>query len=278
MNYSRFSTSSNLDGSRSFYIQPNEGILSDIEYLNFPLDTEYKKYQLQPRSKQINPFSEKQSVKRVNPVQFVFLTFIEYLRDEKNLENLRQALCQRKDFNIPKLFNYIDSNQSGNLTCAEFTYGLKNVGLEFTIDSMKLIYSRFSKTDSREVMQLQHFSRIFMPLGMKYIPNNESKQFDNATVKLIGDLLSKYRVLETQFEKFRKKIIEMNIDVLQIYKQLDQTNSNRVSLDEFKNALNQFSTSPITNLDSLLLFARFDKSGDGTVTLLEFKEELKPKT
>ncbi|CAD8154221.1 unnamed protein product [Paramecium octaurelia] len=266
-------TESSLRPFSNYY--EGDGMITDIEYLDFPADKTYKRTPLNQRShnKVIN--IKKQNK---NPVTIFFTVLLEQLNTERQIEELKRKLVLAQDFNLPQLFQIMDRNHTQNITFEELFLGFSDLGIKVEQNQLYLVYIRFSEFNSTDRMSLQEFEQIFLPLGQTSKKQKSSNTLLGPQTKFIlNDLMKLYQINEQRFENSRALLQKERIDISQIYQMIDVNQSRNIGLNEFMNALNSYSSVKVVPSEAALLFMRFDRSRNGTISFMEFKREMELK-
>ncbi|CAK76686.1 unnamed protein product (macronuclear) [Paramecium tetraurelia] len=261
-----------------------DGMITDIEYLDFPADKTYKRTPLNQRSHNKITNIKKQSIQTIkfsldkNPVTIFFTVLLEQLNTERQIEELKRKLVIAQDFNLPQLFQIIDKNQTQNITFDELFQGFQEIGLKVDYNQLFLVYTRFSEFNSIDRMSLQEFEHLFLPLGQtSKQQKRQNTLLGPQTKSNLNELIKLYQTNELRFENARSLLQRESIDIQQIYQMIDVNQSRNIGLNEFMNALNLYSAVKVVPSEAALLFMRFDRSRNGTISFMEFKREMELK-
>ncbi|CAD8158390.1 unnamed protein product [Paramecium pentaurelia] len=266
-------TESSLKPYSNYY--EGDGMITDIEYLDFPADKTYKRTPLNQRTHN-KIISNKKQIR--NPVTIFFTTLLEQLNTERSLEQLKRKLVIAEDFHVPILFRLIDRNNTQNITLEELYQGFYDLGIKVDYNQLYLVYTRFSELNNRDRMSLQEFEQLFLPLGQTSKPKkNEKSSLGPQTLSILNELIKLYQLNEQRFENSRALLQREGIDMSQIYQMIDTNQSRNIGLNEFMNALNSYSAVKVVPSEAALLFMRFDRTRNGTISFMEFKREMEIK-
>ncbi|CAD8079881.1 unnamed protein product [Paramecium sonneborni] len=247
-----------------------EGMITDIEYLDFPSDLTYKRTPLNLRKH--NKLNSTTRQNKKNPITIFFSILLEQLNSERQIEELKRKLVATQDFHAPSLFQFIDQNKTQNIIFDEFFQGLQDLDIKVNYNQLLLVYNRFSEAKNK--MSLQDFEKIFLPNGQTSRNYKYSNTLGPKATPILKDLIKFYQANEQRFENSRDLLQKEGINIEEVYQKMDTNQSRNIGLNEFMNALNFYSAVKVLPQEASLLFMRFDKSGNGTISLMEFKREM----
>ena len=68
----------------------------------------------------------------------------DYIKLEKDMERMKIDISIKDDYNLIDAFGVIDKNGKGYITASELKEALEDLGVNFTIDEIHLIFERIN--------------------------------------------------------------------------------------------------------------------------------------
>jgi len=208
---------------------------------------------------------------------------------DKQLENQKNDLAMRSDFNLLDAFRFFDIHGKGYITKSELKEGYNQFDIYPTNNELYLVMRKFDK-DNDGLLRFADFCEFFSPKQTEYasilnnrIPSYSSKKnlsdtFSSESKHLIRKVLNYIVNNEVYSEEVRQKLARRPLfDIYEAFKALDKDNLGYISINEFRDLLAEHGSFP-SNKDLLNLMKRYDRNQDGKVTYSEFVQELTPKS
>lgn len=208
---------------------------------------------------------------------------------ERDLEDIKNQLALRSDFNLLDAFRFFDVDSRGYITKNELKEGFNYFGVFPTSDECYLIFRKFD-ADNDGLLRYNEFSDIFNPKSAEYlsilsdrIPSyldsaKLSLAFSYETKHLIKKVLDDTIRNEVRNEEVRQKLNRRPLfNIYEAFKTLDKNDLGYIDINEFRDALIEHglyaSTKEISNI-----VKRYDHNNDGKVSYYDFVQELTPKS
>jgi len=208
---------------------------------------------------------------------------------DRELENLKNELALRSDFNLLDAFRFFDQEGRGFITKTELRFGFNEFGLYPTSDEVYLIMRKYD-TDNDGLLRYADFAEMITPKAAEYanilndrIPTYADKArldlvFSYTTKSALKQVLSSILRNENASEDIRLRLNRRPLfSVYESFKSLDKNDNGFVSLSEFKEMLVEHGIyASYKDLDNLI--HRYDKNQDGKVSYYDFVQEMTPKS
>jgi len=213
----------------------------------------------------------------------------EQIDNDRDLENYKNEISLKSDFNLLDAFRFFDLKGKGYITRGEVEDGMKEFGVYPTSSELYLIMRKYD-TDNDSLLKYTDFCEMVTPKSPEYasiltkrIPtyadtDNLDLIFGWDTKKSFGKLLNMTIQNEVNSEALRQKLNRRPLfNIYEAFKALDKNDLGFFSIDEFKELLLDHGIYA-TSKDLLNLVQRYDKNQDGKVTYSEFVQEMTPKS
>jgi Ca2+-binding EF-hand superfamily protein len=208
---------------------------------------------------------------------------------DRELENLKNDLALRSDFNNLDAFRFFDVEARGYITKAELKDGMNQFDVFPTSNDLYLFMRKFD-SDNDGVLRYAEFSEIFTPKQGEYssILNDRVPSYlDSSKLNYVFTSETKYlmkKVLDSQLsneafsEDLRQKLSRRPLfNIYEAFKTLDRNDNGVIDEHEFRDLLIDHgiyaSGKELSNL-----LKRYDRNNDGKISYYEFVQELTPKS
>jgi Ca2+-binding EF-hand superfamily protein len=211
------------------------------------------------------------------------------INNDRDLENLKNEMALKSDFNLLDAFRFFDIQGKGYITRGELEDGMREFAVYPTTTELYLIMRKYD-SDNDSLLKYTDFCEMATPKSTEYaniltkrVPtyadeDNLDLIFGYDTKKSFGKLLSMIIQNEVNNEALRQKLNRRPLfNVYEAFKALDKNDMGFFSLDEFKELLMDHGIYA-SSKDLLNLVQRYDKNQDGKVTYSDFVQEITPKS
>eukprot|EP00347_Sterkiella_histriomuscorum_P002529 403367801 len=219
----------------------------------------------------------------------------EYLRLEKRIEEVKQQLALKYDFNIFDAFKVLDINGTGAITHADMKKALNDIGIYCSDDEITLFIARYDR-DEDGVLKFSEFVDSLISADPYHAtilnrktsnPYNYRKPlyrddvFSFSTRQLFHELLRTTffveRMLETQRKINQQRCEEGTLNLLYLHEVIDVDQDQALTRFELRRFLADKARIYATENEINLLMNKFDMDRDYKITVEEFVRELTPK-
>ncbi|KAL4487559.1 hypothetical protein ABPG72_017348 [Tetrahymena utriculariae] len=208
---------------------------------------------------------------------------------DRDVEELKNQLSFRHDFNAEDAFRIFDKKARGYISKFEFELSLNDIGIYPTKDELHLFYKRYDR-DNDGLLKFSDFSELVTPASLEYAALSKSRvpnylnpddgliNFSLETRRLYKKLLNKIFQAEIEAEYIRQKLSRRPLfSLYDAFLSIDNLENGFITLNDFKAILQDYGIFVSTN-DLQTLVKRYDKNQDNRVTFPEFMNELTPKS
>ena len=233
----------------------------------------------------INNLNKENNIEKDNN-NLIKKIFKEIYKSEEIIEQIKQKLSIKKDFNVEDLFYlFSKGNKSNILKESDLNYGFIYFNLFPTSCELNLFLKKYS---NNKILTYSQFFDIFTPFDKDFrkiieFRNNfnnkpefyKKKLFENETLNILNELISNIINQEKKIESIRNEIKINKIDLKNIFNNLDKEKKGFI---DFHNFISYLKENDLINNNNLktneLLFIRFDKSREGKISMENFINEL----
>ena len=233
----------------------------------------------------INNLNKENNIEKDNN-NLIKKIFKEIYKSEEIIEQIKQKLSIKKDFNVEDLFYlFSKGNKSNILKESDLYYGFIYINIFPTKFELNLFLKKYS---TNGVLTYSQFFDIFTPFDKDFrkiieFRNNfnnkpefyKKKLFENETLKILNELITIIINQEKKIDLIRNEININKIDVKNIFNVLDKEKKGFI---DFHNFVSYLKENEVVNNNNLktneLLFIRFDKSHEGKISMKNFINEL----
>ncbi|CDW75672.1 ef hand family protein [Stylonychia lemnae] len=206
------------------------------------------------------------------------------LRLEKQLENSKQILALKSDFNLFDGFKVFDNLGLGYINELDFKKALSEIGIYATYDEVSLFFKRYD-TDRDGRLRFSEFINALLPNDHYHasLVNRRSSNlvrsiqrddcFTFSTRLQFQDLFRTHLSVERQLDLIRNKEKYISSST---FDQLDLNKDGRVTRFEVQKWLEDSRIYANQN-DLDLLMKKFDSDKDGRISYSELADELRPR-
>ena len=214
--------------------------------------------------------------------------FLDYIKQDNNVESIRQLLSQREDANLVDLFSIFTKSGNKLISSSNFLKILNELGIVINMDDIKFLFRKFNKKIN-EYIDFEEFCEIVLPkkysnekiMSEKGSPTggrNNRYHFEilEETKKILGLLFKNIIDGEKSNEKFRK-ILSENEDHsgFDLFNKIKKNYSIGIYKEDIANFMKK-NKYKLNNKEIELLMERFDKNKDGMIDYKEFIIEISP--
>jgi len=246
-------------------------------------------YQTPSKSRARSPVKEHKSpIKEVEDNELA-RALKEQIDLDRDLENLKNELSLRNDFNLLDAFRFFDIDARGYITKNELKDGLNSFDIFPTSNELYLLMRKFD-TDNDGLLRYAEFCDILTPKQAEYssvlndrIPSylDSSKLhliFSYETRRCLKNVLDMTLSNEILSEDLRQKIARRPFfNIYEAFKTLDKNDNGFVDISEFRDLLVDHGVYA-SSKELMNLVKRYDKNQDGKVSYYDFVQELTPKS
>ena len=210
--------------------------------------------------------------------EFDLLNFIQNLiKIEFEIENKKIEISNNKDYNIEDIFSYFESNNTENniLSPKDLLNGFHNLNLNFNINDLNLILSRFDLLNLGGLSYPDFFDML-VPFDKNIrdeVENRIAFGLNNKTIEQLRNLFILILNSEKRIFEMKKYIKSLNnVDLDFIFNNIS-FNNNFASDDNLENYLKV--NGIFYNQRGIdLLFIRLDRDRDGKFTYDDLRREV----
>jgi len=208
---------------------------------------------------------------------------------DRDLENLKNELALRSDFNLLDAFRFFDVEARGSITKTELKEGLNCFDIFPTSNDVYLLMRKFD-TDNDGLLKYAEFCEIFTPKQLEYasiLSDRVPSYLDSTKLNLIFSGETRHlmrRVLdmtnsnEALSEDLRQKLSKRPLfNIYEAFKTLDKRDTGYVDAGEFRDLLIDHGVYA-SQKELFNLMKRYDHNQDGKVSYYDFVQEMTPKS
>ena len=271
-----------LETSKSRYLTPSKR--RDYEIYSSP-----SRRSISPTKRASSPYKERQSPMKLNEEDHLARALKEQIDLDRQLEDQKNQLALKSDFNLLDAFRFFDVDGRGAITKTELKEGFNQFDVFPTNDEAYLVMRKFDK-DNDGLIRYADFCDMLTPKQIEYasilndrIPSYVDRRrlseiFGADTRYLLRKVLNQIINNEVASEALRQKLERRPLfDVYEAFKALDKNDNGYISMDEFRELLIDHGIYA-SNSELLNLMRRYDKNQDGKISYSEFVQELTPKS
>ena len=208
---------------------------------------------------------------------------IDFLKQDKTLDNTRQLLSIRDDSNLSDLFQLFNHSSKESISSMDFIQTLKEFGYLINMDEIKYLYRKFNK-NLNENFDFEEFCEIILPKKystakiMSEMKTNNDYFFDltEETKNIICLLFQNMIEGEKSNEKFREIIgLDEDFSGFDLFNKIKKSYAIGIYKEDIANFMKK-NKHKLSNREIELLMDRFDKNKDGMIDYNEFLIEITP--
>ena len=227
--------------------------------------------------------------KRLADEREIIDCFREEIRISRELEELKNELSLKADFNLIDAFRMFDITDKGAVDLSSIEDFLNDFSLKIDRDQIYLLIRHYSHLQDN-FLRFSDFTEIFTPSQEEYarLLRNRSaynlaysqrrRVFSRDTLALFLDVFKAMLNSEIESERMRQKLARISdFRVQEAFVAIDRDGDGFITVDELRRSLDESHVYPsVKDLKSLM--QRYDKNKDGRVSLTEFIQEVTPKS
>ena len=223
-------------------------------------------------------------------IESEFINYISIVIDLlNNIEERKNQLVYRSDFNLEYLFKIFDNENKEFITKEDFKNGLKLFNINISLDVINLIFDVYNFSDSSNLNK-EEFFYMMIPFNNKNYRdiifkrnNNVNKYYFNindlskVTIYLIENLFKSIIYCENKIYSEKKNLSENIFDFFKnniLYKIINNDNQNNIEINQFYEYLKNSNIIIYLDRDFNLLCNRLDKKRKKYFTLDDFQDFL----
>ena len=223
-------------------------------------------------------------------IESEFINYISIVIDLlNNIEERKNQLVYRSDFNLEYLFKIFDNENKEYITKEDFKNGLKLFNINISLDEINLIFDVYNFSDSSNLNK-EEFFYMMIPFNNKNYRdiifkrnNNVNKYYFNindlskVTIYLIENLFKSIIYCENKIYSEKKNLSENIFDFFKnniLYKIINNDNQNNIEINQFYEYLKNSNIIIYLDRDFNLLCNRLDKKRKKYFTLDDFQDFL----
>ena len=223
-------------------------------------------------------------------IESEFINYISIVIDLlNNIEERKNQLVYRSDFNLEYLFKIFDNENKEFITKEDFKNGLKLFNINISLDEINLIFDVYNFSDSSNLNK-EEFFYMMIPFNNKNYRdiifkrnNNVNKYYFNindlskVTIYLIENLFKSIIYCENKIYSEKKNLSENIFDFFKnniLYKIINNDNQNNIEINQFYEYLKNSNIIIYLDRDFNLLCNRLDKKRKKYFTLDDFQDFL----
>ena len=229
-------------------------------------------------------------IERKKNIENEFINYISIVIDLlNNIEERKNQLVYRSDFNLEYLFKIFDNENKEFITKEDFKNGLKLFNINISLDEINLIFNVYNFSDSSNLSK-EEFFYMLIPFNNKNYRdiifkrnNNVNKYYFNindlskVTIYLIENLFKSIIYCENKIYSEKKNLSENIFDFFKnniLYKIINNDNQNNIEINQFYEYLKNSNIIIYLDRDFNLLCNRLDKKRKKYFTLDDFQDFL----
>ncbi len=229
-------------------------------------------------------------IERKKNIESEFINYISIVIDLlNNIEERKNQLVYRSDFNLEYLFKIFDNENKEFITKEDFKNGLKLFNINISLDEINLIFDVYNFSDSSNLNK-EEFFYMMIPFNNKNYRdiifkrnNNVNKYYFNinelskVTIYLIENLFKSIIYCENKIYSEKKNLSENIFDFFKnniLYKIINNDNQNNIEINQFYEYLKNSNIIIYLDRDFNLLCNRLDKKRKKYFTLDDFQDFL----
>ena len=229
-------------------------------------------------------------IERKKNIENEFINYISIVIDLlNNIEERKNQLVYRSDFNLEYLFKIFDNENKEFITKEDFKNGLKLFNINISLDEINLIFDVYNFSDSSNLSK-EEFFYMLIPFNNKNYRdiifkrnNNVNKYYFNinelskVTIYLIENLFKSIIYCENKIYSEKKNLSENIFDFFKnniLYKIINNDNQNNIEINQFYEYLKNSNIIIYLDRDFNLLCNRLDKKRKKYFTLDDFQDFL----
>lgn len=214
--------------------------------------------------------------------------FTSFAEEEKDLEQLRQNLCETACFEPYIAFRRIDSSNLGFLSTSNLLEFLSSYNFFHNHQNIQFYINHYDQ-DYDKKLSYSEFLQSVLPLDNSELrfsisqrPIKKLEDFNEGIIqkieKKLAFLINREINFYIKFEKEKLNLISYsNFDIFHIFQSLALRDREEIGFEDlkvffFKNSFE------IKDNDILLILRRIDLNGDGKIEFHEFENAFLPKT
>ena len=223
-------------------------------------------------------------------IETEFINYISVVIDLlNNIEERKNQLVYRSDFNLEYLFKIFDNENKEYITKEDFKNGLKLFNINISLDEINLIFDVYNFSDSSNLNK-EEFFYMMIPFNNKNYRdiifkrnNNVNKYYFNinelskVTIYLIENLFKSIIYCENKIYSEKKNLSKNIFEFFKnniLYKIIDNENQNNIEIKQFYEYLKNSNIIIYLDRDFNLLCNRLDKKRKKYFTLDDFQDFL----
>eukprot|EP00825_Cyclidium_porcatum_P034670 TRINITY_DN3643_c0_g1_i11.p1 TRINITY_DN3643_c0_g1~~TRINITY_DN3643_c0_g1_i11.p1 ORF type:complete len:379 (-),score=51.29 TRINITY_DN3643_c0_g1_i11:291-1427(-) len=239
-------------------------------------------YSMRKSPEKISPMKGNEEEQLVKALQ-------QMIRIDREIEEIKQKLAQKTDFNLFDAFQLFDYKQNGRITKLETQKSLNDMGIYPNDEEMYLLF-KFLDNDNDLLIRYAEFVQAILPKDTLYakILKDRISQFDQNdqgiynfefdTRYTFKQLLIKMIDGVVEADRLRSRLNQRPMFTLtDAFSAIDSLDQGFVTQYEFKQILNEYGIF-VQKQELQQLMSRFDKDQDGKVSYKEFIQEMTPQS
>jgi Ca2+-binding EF-hand superfamily protein len=221
--------------------------------------------------------------------------FLDFIKQDNNIEKIRQVLSNREDINLIDLFSLFDNSRKKLISASNFIQTLKQLGLIINIEDIKFLFRKFNKK-ANDYFDFDEFCELILPkkhsnekiMGVETKKNflgkgkrgNPNKNLldgiSTETKKILALLFKNVIEGEKSNENYRKILVENEeISGFDLFNKIKKNYSVGIYKEDIANFMKK-NKYKLNNNEIELLMDRFDKNKNGMIEYKEFIIEISP--
>jgi Ca2+-binding EF-hand superfamily protein len=245
-----------------------------------------------------NDMNKNSNINRISPSnKFMALNnlFLDFIKQDNNIEKIRQVLSNREDINLIDLFSLFDNSRKKLISASNFIQTLKQLGLIINIEDIKFLFRKFNKK-ANDCFDFDEFCELILPKkhsnekimgvetkknflgkGKRGNPNkNMLDGISTETKKILALLFKNVIEGEKSNENYRKILVENEeISGFDLFNKIKKNYSVGIYKEDITNFMKK-NKYKLNNNEIELLMDRFDKNKNGMIEYKEFIIEISP--
>ena len=221
--------------------------------------------------------------------------FLDFIKQDNNIEKIRQVLSNREDINLIDLFSLFDNSRKKLISASNFIQTLNQLGLIISIEDIKFLFRKFNKK-ANDYFDFDEFCELILPKkhsnekimdvetkknflgkGKRGNPNkNLLDGISTETKKILALLFKNVIEGEKSNENYRKILVENEeISGFDLFNKIKKNYSVGIYKEDIANFMKK-NKYKLNNNEIELLMDRFDKNKNGMIEYKEFIIEISP--